>query len=520
MPKQSLAIALCRVSSIEQLESNSLSHQKDNVLKAADELGVKIPNDGIWSGHVSSKKGVNYTRKDLKEMLEYCHKHASVKYLIVQEVDRFMRSPDEQIYFQVRFLQEVGVKIWYADKPELNKDDIYAGLMRYMEGFRAAGSNDERQRKSINGQTKALEEGRYPFSPKPGYKRGYERGIQEIHPVRGPALKSVLVKMAARLSTPTQSLIELNKSEFMSDGHAFYKMDKFRKIVTDPFYAGIVEIKQQVNVRNENGLHEALITNDQHETLLEIMNGKKKTQSGPRKNGNPKYPLSNHVNCDLCKDKTNGRYVGYDHGNGKNPNLVYEKYRCRSCKRYLTRSDLHAQIEKQFRVRTISPETKNNLFKALQKVWEQKEGQSQQDANRIRYKIDAINSSISQQVEAVTEPANASIRQEILVSIGKKKEEVANLSDELDSLQSNADSDKEEFLKFAIEFVSNMGSKFLELSPENRLRCKQLLFPAGFSLDANNKVYTPEISTIYRLATKKKSAATLDNSHLVRVRRL
>ncbi|MDB5181161.1 MAG: hypothetical protein JWO54_924, partial [Candidatus Saccharibacteria bacterium] len=82
MPKQNLAIALCRVSSLEQLQSNSLSHQRDNVLRAADQLNVRIPEDGIWSGHVSSKKGVNYDRKDLKQMLEYCHKHPNVKYLI------------------------------------------------------------------------------------------------------------------------------------------------------------------------------------------------------------------------------------------------------------------------------------------------------------------------------------------------------------------------------------------------------------------------------------------------------
>src|SRR4051812_47255700 len=128
MPKQILAIALCRVSSLEQLQNNSLSHQRDNVLIAADELGAVIPTDGIWSGHVSSKKGVNYNRKDLREMFEYCKKNPNVKYLIVQEVDRFMRSPDEQTYFYVRFWHELKVRIWFADKPELNKDDIYSGL--------------------------------------------------------------------------------------------------------------------------------------------------------------------------------------------------------------------------------------------------------------------------------------------------------------------------------------------------------------------------------------------------------
>jgi hypothetical protein len=64
--------------------------------------------------------------------------------------------------------------------------------------------------------------------------------VQEIHPTRGPALKSVMIHVASHMVTPTQGLVELNKSAFMSDGHAAYKMDKFRKILTDPFYARIL----------------------------------------------------------------------------------------------------------------------------------------------------------------------------------------------------------------------------------------------------------------------------------------
>ncbi len=516
MPKQNLAIALCRVSSLEQLQSNSLSHQRDNVLRAADQLNVRIPDDGIWSGHVSSKKGVNYDRKDLKQMLEYCHKHPSVKYLIVQEVDRFMRSPDEQVYFQVRFMQEVGVKIWYADKPGLNNDDTLSGLMRYLEGFRAAGSNDERQRKSINGQTKALEEGRFPFAPKPGYKKGLRTGIQEIHEVRGPALKNVLLRLASRLITPSEAVVELNASAFVKS-RALYKMDKFRKIATDPFYAGIVEIDKQVKMRNENGLHQALISKEQHRELVRIMDGKKKNQSGPRKNGNPKYPLSNHVSCDLCIDKRNGRYVGYDHGNGHS-NKIYEKYRCRACKRRITRDELHTQILKQFEAFSVSDEALKGLVDALNIVWKQKEGEAGQEAVRITRLIQNINTTIDQQVEAATDPSNLSIKEDILSAITKKKTEVIDLENQLETLSLQASNDKDRFLRFAFDFVENMGNRFLEISPENRLRCKQVLFPAGFYLDAKNKVHTPEISPFYRLISNKKDLSEPEKSLLVRVR--
>lgn len=517
MPLIPHALALCRVSSQEQLENNSLNRQRDSVLRAAQELGVKIPDDCWWSGSVSSKRGTNVDRKDLKEMVDRCKKDKRVKFVIVDEPDRFMRSIDEAAYFEVTF-KNLGVIVWYASDPELNKGNLASKLLKFTKYLSAEGSNEERQNKSIAGQNKALKEGRYPFSPKPGYKRGYERGIQEPHPVRGPALKAVLIKLASHFLTPTQALAELNKSDFMKDGHALYKMDKFRKIVTDPFYAGVVEINRQVNVRNENGLHEAFITKEQHYELLRIMNAKQKNQGGPRKNGNPDFPLSNHVSCDQCKDKSNGRFVGFNHSNGKNPLLVYHKYRCRGCSRYISREELNPKIQAQFK--RFSQEGIDDLIKALDIVWKQKEGQATQEASRIRHKIDVITHNMANQVEAVTDPSNASIKENILDSIAKKKAEVVELEEELAKLSRKAETDRERFIRFAFGFIDRMGSRFLEISPENRVRCKLILFPAGFWLDAENKVYTPQISPLYGLATNKKDAEASLNSHLVRVRGL
>lgn len=520
MPKKIYAIVNCRVSSTEQLDNNSLERQRDAVLRAANDLGVEIPEDGWWSGSVSSKRGTNVNRKDLLEMIDYCKKNKQVKYLIVDEPDRFMRSISEASYFEVTF-ELLGVTVWYASDLELNKGNLASKLLKFTKYLSAEGSNEERQNKSISGQTKALMEGKYPFSPKPGYRRGYERAIQEVHPIRGIALQTVLVRLASHMITPTQALIELNKSDFINDGHAPYKMDKFRKIVADPFYAGIVEIDKQVKVRNENGLHEAIITRDQHYELVKIINAKKKNQAGPRKNGNPKYPGNNIIYCDLCINKRYGRYVGYDHGNGQNPNLVYEKYRCRACNRYLTRKEVHDAITKCFK-RKPTKEGVDDLIKAIDYVWKQKEGEAAQEAARISHKIKSLEASISAQVETATNPEYASIKSEIFAAIDNKKKEIAELESEHARLQSTADADKNKFLHFAFDFISNTSAHFLdpELSQENRIRCKQIIFPAGFRIDADNNVYTPEISPLYRLATKKKDAEASDNSHLVRVKRL
>lgn len=520
MSKKVLAITTCRVSTPEQEENNSLKRQADAVKIAANELGAIIPADGQWSGNVSSKVGKNVDRKDLKQMLEYCKKQPAVKYLIVHEVDRFMRSIQELFYFEVEF-EKVGVKVWYASQPDLNTNDHKAKLFKALEAFKGEASNDERITKSIAGQTDALKEGRYPFAPKPGYKHGYHKGIPEPHDIKAPALKEVLLDILDGRLDPTDALKKLNSSSFMNGRKSLYKMDKFRKIVTDPFYAGVVEIHKQVKYRNENGRHDPLITLEQHYKLLRIMDNKKKYQTGPRKNGNPDYPLSNLVTCKLCVESSKiPRYVGFKHGNGKNVELIYHKYRCRSCRRYITRDEMHLQVTQQFKKHPITKIGTNDLIKALDTVWKQREAQSQQDAFRLSKKIEDTRATINSQAIAAIDPTNISIKQEILSSISTKKDQMVELEEELSNLNNESDNDREQFLRFALDFANNMGSRFLQLSKDNRLKCKQIIFPAGFYLDENNKVYTPEISPLYRLATNKKDTEVSKNVNMVRVQGL
>lgn len=513
MSKPLLAIANYRVSSDEQLLNNSLARQEQSVLKAANELGAEIVQ--TWSGSVSSKKWANLDREDLREMLHVSKQNPNIKYAIFDELDRFMRSMLELAHFIVEF-KKLEVKVVFASQPNLKTDTASDTLLLMLEAFKAEGSNEERQRKSISGQYMALKEGRWPFPVKLGYKRGYQKGIPEVHEIHGKILQSSLMNIASRQVTPTQALIELNKSE-MQKSRAPYKMDKFRKIVTDPFYAGIVEMDKQVKYRNENGLHEPLITKEQHFELLQIMDAKKKFQKGPRKNGNPHYPLSNLVSCDLCIDKANNRYVGYNHGNGHS-DKVYEKYRCRVCHRRITRQELHDKIQDYFDSNRMSQKGVNEVLRALDIVWKRQEGQIEQEINRINHKIKVLNDSIANHVEAATEPSNASIKQDILAAIERKKAEIEVLTEELEKHSQDAKDDKNRFLRFVFDLIENMGDRFLELSKEDRLRCKQIIFPAGFYLNAENNVYTPEISPLITLQTNKKDAEASDIDHMVQDR--
>ena len=102
------AIALCRVSTIGQLKDGNLDPQEERINKAADYLETEVIK--WWRLAVSSRKGKNVNRKDLVQMYEFCKSHKQVKYLIVDEADRFMRSIDEYYFWKVNF-KEIGYSL-------------------------------------------------------------------------------------------------------------------------------------------------------------------------------------------------------------------------------------------------------------------------------------------------------------------------------------------------------------------------------------------------------------------------
>lgn len=516
MIKQDLAIASCRVSSLEQLDNNSLGRQEKSVHKAAQELGVSIVRQ--WSGNVSSKRGNNLKRKDINEMLEFCKKNPRVKYLIVDEPDRFMRSVDEGIYFEVVFSRR-GVKVWYASDPVLNGDNLPAKLLKFSKYFSAEGSNEERQGKSISGLKNALRSGKWPFQPKAGYRKGIVAGVPEIDPVRGLPLQDAMLSILEYRATPTEALRSLNTSDF-TKGRAKYKMDKFRAVCTDPFYAGVVEMNKQVVYRNDNGLHKPLLTIDQHQKLVDIFTKKKKAQSGPRRNGNPEYPLSNIVHCENCSEEQYGRFVGFDVNNGVNKQRVYHKYRCRSCNRYFSREDLHRNVSGYIGEYKMTKHGRNELLDALNKVWKARRKKAEEEKVQLARSITSLEQIIDNRVDAAIQPENASIKEDLMKRIELEKTKLEDMRAQYQNYDSNDLAEKERFVAFALDFAENMRERFIELPKPRLMQCKQMLFPAGFWINADEKVYTPDLSILTRLASNKKDLPNPEKSFMVRVRRL
>lgn len=528
--KKYWAITNCRVSSDEQLKNNSLNRQRASVLEAAKRLDVIIPKDGQWSGSVSSKRGRNYNRKDVREMLDYCKKHKLVKYLIIDEPDRFMRSIDEAFYWETEFREKVGVQIYYASDETLNGNDLLAKMSRFMKYFTAEGSNEERQRKSISGDTKAITEGRYPFHPKLGYKKGERPGIHVIAPEIGDLMKSILIRLSAGLISLPESLVEYNNSNYVRGGkHCGYKMDKWRKIVTDPYYAGVVEMNRQVKARNEHGLHEPLITLEEHIRIVETVTRRKKNQAGPRKNGNPDFPLNTITLCENCYKKelksgrtgrhNRGKFVGFKHGNGRT-DKIYKRYRCRICGRSILRDELHSEVRELLSLLDFTAAGRRYLEDALNRVWKLEEESNIGQMSKLKNEISNIRRINNELIDKLAITDNPIVSQQIEERIEAKTKQIEEIESKIQTITDSQNENKQNFIDYALNFADNLGAHFFELDPSLVKEFKLLLFPDGFFVNSDNKVYTTKISPFYRLREIKKSSEDDNLNLMVRVKRL
>ena len=136
-----MAIALCRVSTQGQLRDGNLEPQEERIIRASEILNAEIVQ--WWKLAVSSRKGKNAKRKDLNEMLAFCKRNKLVKYLIVDEADRFMRSIMEYYWWKKEFL-DLGVELRFANKPDADPREDRTTFDELIDVYRAESSNNER----------------------------------------------------------------------------------------------------------------------------------------------------------------------------------------------------------------------------------------------------------------------------------------------------------------------------------------------------------------------------------------
>ena len=502
------AVALCRVSTSRQrTEGTSLQAQEHYIEECANYLNADIVK--MWSLDVSSRKGKNLARKDLREIIAYCRAHKAVKYLILDEVDRFMRSVEEYYWWKVEF-KKIGVLLAYAKMPEITHEDNPLAVMKELyEIFKAETSNHERITKTRDKMQARIDAGYYPGRHHLGYKPSEIKGLHVPDWPRFDQLQTALKAIAAGKWTMTEALKYLTAADVRLNGGKPLDMEKLKIILKEPYYCGTIcmgSFRQ-----NDHGLHEAMISKDEFEVIAWVARGQK--AKFKVKKHNPDYPM-NGLLCEVCfieQGIKQGKFIGYRHNNGK-PGAArkyYQRYHCRSCHKAFLRDDLHEKIGAFIHPIRLNDELRLDLFQHLRKAWSEIEREKLAEVTRLQTRLELVQQQKRNLALSLAE--NPDLKDDIREAIDHKKAEIEAMQKAL-AEAGDIEKDFLGFATFALDFVDNLKERWWDLDYEDRDRCELLLFPERLRIDRSGNVSTPIISPIYRYAATKKTPVGASDS--------
>lgn len=497
------AVALCRVSTQKQrLEGSSLEAQEVRVYKCASYLNAEITK--LWSLDTSSRKGKNVARKDLKEIFEYAKNNKNVKYIIVDEADRFMRSMEEAYWWKVQF-KMINVFLAYANMPEITHVEDPMAIMREMMAFfQAEVSNHERITKTTDKMQAKIVAGYYPGMVHQGYKTSEVRSLHVPKEPQWTLLKTMMSKILYEHFSLDEALVWINNQGYTLKGGGKLDMWKIKRIISEPYYAGIIKMSNW-DVVNKHGLHRAMITETEHLRLLDIANGRGKKFKVQQYN--PLFKASNIVECADCvaEKRKQPRLVGYSHHNNKpdHTRRYYERYRCRECNKNVLKKVLHDGLDEIFNNTELIIDDGGLLKDALRKAWRSESNDKLQTIARLKQKLSLLKSEKDSLVRTLV--VSPDLSDDIKSSISTIKDEISVIEEDIHK-HSNVEEDFDQFVQFATKYVENLRSNWWDIEdPHERIRLKQLVYLDGLKISRDGKVLTPTLSPIYRYKSTKKA---------------
>ena len=434
-------------------------------------------------------------------MHEFCKRHKNIKYLLIDEPDRFMRSIKEYYYWKVLF-ELAGVQVRFATKPETDPEEDRAVFDELIDVYRAEQSNNERIHKTPEKMMAKIRAGYYPSNPKTGYKKSDVPGFHVPDEPNWSALRNTFKEMCRGELTVVEGLKKATERGLRTKnygpkavGGKPVDMYRFKDLMREEYYSGVVKMGTWLEV-NPKGLHEAMITPEEQRILIALANNKGKRFTVNREN--PLFLLSNEIECLDCRQKNlkYPRLVGYSHNNGRHRKhfKIYYRYRCRECNTNILQQDLHAELSKVLDSLVLTDAQVKKLKASMTSKWRTYEKTLIERLFIAEGHLENLKAKKSELVQSLSR--NPDLEEDIKAEIATIKEQIA----QAELVVMNAkdfERDLVEFTSFALDYVNNWSMNWWSLDKESMKKCKQILFPAGFYMTQDKKVYTPEISPIY-----------------------
>jgi DNA invertase Pin-like site-specific DNA recombinase len=497
------AVALCRISSEDQRKGHSLEAQETSVKRIADVLGVDLVK--TWTGVQTSRKGKNFGRKDMEEILRYCKQNKNVKYVLVDMVNRLMREMKVMIYYIVLF-DQLDVKFYFCDpgQDHLNRDDQLSQLMLIIEGYKAEQDNVTRRETTIARMKARYEAGYYISHPHAGYKKSSVAGLHIPDQPRFSILQRGCKKIIYDCYTAGQAVQWMNSTGYRTVGGKKLDVNHFIEFIVDRYYCGRIDIQQEGWPKDAKGLHEPLLSVREHELLIAALS---KRNPRVRYKHNPDFPLANLLRHYECKDAGGyEKFCGHHFNRGKRRNGRQRSkkpvYDCRDCRQRLARDRVHDAVASFFAGLSFVP-TDEKFQRALVKVWRNQRGSVVERLNSLQSSRADIENKKREATAEYIAAKDEVIKASIMDLIHEHEKSLIDIDKQVLSTKAT-DSQSADFVKFAMGFVQNIRDKWWEISFEDKKRGEQIIFNGQFYIDSSAKVHTPPFEPHFQIRNKQK----------------
>ena len=331
-----LAVGYSRVSSEEQVANYSLETQKEEIGKAAKQLGYKILQ--IFSDPGRSGKDMN--RPGLREMLSLVEKNGDVTALFIYQISRLSRDTLDYLLIK-KELAKNGVRIISTTEPmESSPVGEFSELV--MAGV-ARLDNAMKSQRTLDGIRKRLEDGWHSGLAPMGYKNVEKGGKNVIVPDEYFLhCQSAWLRFKSGLYTPT------DMTKYLQERNVKVRWGSRLRPVTEKqvwrmfrnkFYVGLIEHK---HFGIFQGKHEAMVGMSVFNKVQEILDGRSITHTSPKKYLSDSFPLRQFIKCPDCGRAMTGAY-------SKGRGGKYPYYFCPVHRKSIKRRLAHQKIIKLLR---------------------------------------------------------------------------------------------------------------------------------------------------------------------------
>jgi DNA invertase Pin-like site-specific DNA recombinase len=293
------AILYRRVSTTDQKDfGNSLSEQKSRLREFC--LIHKVSNIIEFEEDFSAK---NFIRPEFGKLLEYAIKNKeNIDLLLIHKWDRFSRNALEALQIIDTF-KRLNIEVNCIDQ-WIEHDDPTQKMMLFLYLGMPEVDNLIRSEKVIDGNRRALKEGRWIHSKPKGYISGKDE-LGKTLMIPDKKLAPLIAELFHDFSSggfSQQEILKMYKYKELN-----LNRSTLSRILTQIIYAGKVIVPK---FKNEpelivEGLHESIISFELFNKVQDVLQRRKILKYKPKKI-NENFPLRGFLECKKCGGNLTG----------------------------------------------------------------------------------------------------------------------------------------------------------------------------------------------------------------------